>query len=361
METHETDPGPGPSKLLYTLAGIVGVCAAAASFTGLIDLALDAGYIPALSPTLPVCVDVYTLAATLVWLSPRTPTKSGRNWARASAIIGLVMSMAGNSLSHAIAAHLLVLSWWQLSAVASVPPLSLALITHLVFVARDTPELPETGPIEAATTAPELPETAPAASEIERVPAPAVLPAPVEAATVAPTAPETAPVVLPAPVEPMSVAPAAPEAGQVLAPAALPAPAVLTEAEQPEAEAEPEGAPELPAEAEPEAVPESPQTEPEAEPQDSTDTGNAPQPQAPTILPPARSSHHTQYARMITARQIAMQHYEDTGRPIGRPNLINGLKKQGYSIGSKTADVLVDQFRAELIRAEQGQTLQTVV
>jgi hypothetical protein len=248
---------PGPSKLLYFLAGFVGLCAAAASFTGLYELALDGGYLRALAPTLPACVDVYTMAATIVWLSPRTPTRRGRAWARASAVIGIVFSMAGNSLSHAIAAHLLTLTWWQLSAVASVPPLSLALITHLVFVARD-----------------------------------------------------------------------APDADPALTPEAVPVQAPVTSA--------------LEAAAVAEVVVELPVT---AKPEQLTLTQD-------TIDPPARESVNQQYARLVTARQIAAAHLERTGQHIGRPALYKALQDRNYPIGTKTADALVKQIRAELTQPQ---------
>lgn len=123
---------PTPRRDGWVLAGITVSAASAAisSFSGLRSLAIATGWPEGLAPLLPLTVDAYAWTATRVWLTSASSERV-RGFARWNAMAAIGLSIAGNATSHAIAAHLMSVSWGIVLAVGSVPALVLGLVTHL--------------------------------------------------------------------------------------------------------------------------------------------------------------------------------------------------------------------------------------
>ncbi|WP_424890943.1 DUF2637 domain-containing protein [Streptomyces sp. XH2] len=117
----------------------VGLAAAASSYAALQDLALRSAWWPWLSWLLPVTVDAYALTAVRVWLSRSTRSHIARSWAKANAIGGIALSVAGNAVDHAAEAGVIAVSWPLIVAVSAIPPVVLGLLVHLAHLRYQTP------------------------------------------------------------------------------------------------------------------------------------------------------------------------------------------------------------------------------
>lgn len=124
---------------LLSVLGMVAVAGAAAftSYSGLDGLAQLAGWPGKLAMLLPVTIDAYAMTATRVWLSPARLTKKARAWARNNAIGAISMSVLGNTIYHAAAAHVLTVTWPVVVGISAIPSIVLGLTVHLWHVADD--------------------------------------------------------------------------------------------------------------------------------------------------------------------------------------------------------------------------------
>lgn len=126
---------PAPRRDGWVSAGIAvsAVSAAVSSFSGLRSLAIVTGWPVGLAPLLPLTVDAYAMTATRVWLTA-TSSDRVRGFAQWNAVTAILLSVAGNATCHAIAAHLMSVSWGIVLTVGSVPALVLGLVTHLAVL-----------------------------------------------------------------------------------------------------------------------------------------------------------------------------------------------------------------------------------
>ncbi|WP_141575749.1 DUF2637 domain-containing protein [Actinomadura sp. WMMA1423] len=141
-----------------------GVAAIVASFTFLRGLAYDTGW-GRLDWLLPVDLDTVVITATRVWQSRHTRSRRVRKFAAQIAVGAIVLSLAGNACYHAIHAdawdpgeHM----WLLVVLVSSIPPVSIALISHLaVLRGRDrefaAEEAKDAAAPDPAPTAPAYP------------------------------------------------------------------------------------------------------------------------------------------------------------------------------------------------------------
>ncbi|MFC5719860.1 DUF2637 domain-containing protein [Streptomyces gamaensis] len=114
--------------------GAVGLAAAASSYAALQDLALRTGWWPWLSWLLPLTVDAYAMTAVRIWLGRATRNTTARTWAKANAIGGIALSVAGNAVDHAAAAGVIAVSWPLIVAVSAIPPVVLGLLVHMAHL-----------------------------------------------------------------------------------------------------------------------------------------------------------------------------------------------------------------------------------
>ena len=177
------------NRTLYLLLGIVAVAAAALSFDALHGLALRCGFTKWLAPLLPVVVDAGAGAGAVAWLRGRPGP--GRAFGRWLALALLAASVAGNALSHALAAYSLRPHWGVVVAVSATAPAVLGAVVHLAVLVggagggspqtsparRLQPVAATTPPVEPATTVRELVEQV----QQDRAPDPIAEAAPVEA------------------------------------------------------------------------------------------------------------------------------------------------------------------------------------
>ena len=136
----EQTPDTGRTKRdLLSVLGMVAVAGAAAftSYSGLSGLAELAGWPSKLALMLPITIDAYAMTATRVWLSPARLTKKARAWARGNAIGAISMSVLGNTIYHAAAAHVLSVTWPVVVGISAIPSIVLGLTVHLWHVADD--------------------------------------------------------------------------------------------------------------------------------------------------------------------------------------------------------------------------------
>ncbi|WP_329313703.1 DUF2637 domain-containing protein [Streptomyces sp. NBC_01262] len=112
----------------------VGVAAAASSYAGLQNLAIRTGWVPWLSWLLPLTVDAYAMTATRVWLAKSTRSQAARDWAKRNAIGAITVSVGGNAVDHATAAHVFAITWPLVVAVSAIPPIVLGLLVHLAHL-----------------------------------------------------------------------------------------------------------------------------------------------------------------------------------------------------------------------------------
>jgi len=97
-----------------------------------------------------------------VWLASSTKSERARRFARWNAVGAILLSLAGNAVSHLITAHLLAVSWYVVLAVGAVPPVILGLVVELAVLrsqvdeARSRPaedkDRPPDGPAAARST-----------------------------------------------------------------------------------------------------------------------------------------------------------------------------------------------------------------
>ncbi|MCI3276253.1 DUF2637 domain-containing protein [Streptomyces cylindrosporus] len=153
---------PRRDWLLYAGMGAVGLAAAASSYAALQDLAVRTGWWPWLSWLLPLTTDAYAMTAVRVWLGHSTRNAKARAWAKANAIGAIVLSVAGNAVDHAIASHVIAMSWPLIVAVSAIPPVVLGLLVHMAHLRTQPPaDTPATTPVQQtlppAPTAPPPP------------------------------------------------------------------------------------------------------------------------------------------------------------------------------------------------------------
>lgn len=113
---------------------VVAIAAAVLSFDALRHLAVMVGTPGTLAWLLPVTVDAAAVVATRVWLAGGAPARAWR-FARVLALTMVALSVAGNAVSHWLAAYQVEPAWWAVVAVASVPPLVLGATAHLAALA----------------------------------------------------------------------------------------------------------------------------------------------------------------------------------------------------------------------------------
>ncbi|MFI2077006.1 DUF2637 domain-containing protein [Streptomyces triculaminicus] len=188
QDAAESAPAMRRDVLLYMGMSAVGLAAAASSYAALQDLALRTGWWSWLSWLLPLTVDAYAMTAVRVWLGRSTRSQSARTWAKANAIGGIALSVAGNAVDHAASAGVIAVSWPLIVAVSAIPPVVLGLLVHLAHLHGQAPAeaIPAASPLApsgspAMDTPAEAAEQAADADEpVPLPPAPEVPPAPVE-------------------------------------------------------------------------------------------------------------------------------------------------------------------------------------
>lgn len=151
------DPGTGGDGARWARQDIftalsmmgVGLAAAAASLENLRLLAVKCGWSEGAAWLLPVCLDLYGVTATRLWLRADTATEV-RRWAAGSGWLAVALSVAGNALQHAIdlgylkhGGHTVL---WVVIAVAAVPPVMLALLVHVEAMHRRAGQKPPLSP-----------------------------------------------------------------------------------------------------------------------------------------------------------------------------------------------------------------------
>ncbi|MFD8034679.1 DUF2637 domain-containing protein [Streptomyces sp. NPDC059717] len=154
---------PRRDWLLYAGMGAVGLAAAASSYAALQDLAVRTGWWPWLSWLLPLTTDAYAMTAVRVWLGHSTRNRRARAWAKANAIGAIVLSVAGNAVDHAIASHVIAVSWPLIVAVSAIPPVVLGLLVHMAHLRTLPPAdpAPSTPAIQPGQQTPPPPTAAP--------------------------------------------------------------------------------------------------------------------------------------------------------------------------------------------------------
>lgn len=113
--------------------GVAATTAAIASAGAQHQLAVAAGWGNATAWLLPGCVDTLAAVGARVWLDA-TATDSARRYARAVALVAVVVSLTLNAAGHATAVGLLSVSVPLVVAVGAVPAVSLAATVHLSAV-----------------------------------------------------------------------------------------------------------------------------------------------------------------------------------------------------------------------------------
>jgi len=127
---------------LVAFTGIVGADTFTLSFSGLDDYGRRVAHYGALSPLVPIGVDGLTLVAIAATSLLRRAPWHIRAYAWLVFIVAMGLSVAGN-LSHAVADRLT----WQGELGAAVPPLLLALASHLMVVTIRAIERFRTAPV----------------------------------------------------------------------------------------------------------------------------------------------------------------------------------------------------------------------
>ena len=160
----------------WTTAGIwiVGVTAAAMSWTGWFLLAAMCGWPKLLAGLLPFAVDIYVITSARVWLRVGWVSTRTRRFAAGSTFFAVVLSIAANAAYHLMESlgwHRA--PWGVVVAVSGLAPLMLALVAHLQ--ARLNAD--RTAPAESHVVAPAVPVQA-AASEATAEPEPEPEPEP---------------------------------------------------------------------------------------------------------------------------------------------------------------------------------------
>lgn len=185
MTTVPNEPLPtAPARrdwLLATGMTLVGLAAAASSFSGLFDLARRTGWLLWLCALLPLTVDAYAMTATRVWLAKSTCNAYARRWAKANAIGAITVSVAGNAVDHAVAAGVFRMVWPLVVAVSAIPPIVLGLLVHMAHL-RHLPPAGEAAPTADTGSTPAASERQPADNGSAAAPLPPPVAAPAEPA-----------------------------------------------------------------------------------------------------------------------------------------------------------------------------------
>jgi len=146
---------------------VAGIAAAVASYAALYELARRTGWPSYTAWLYPLTIDAYAVAALRVWLSRGTRNTEARRRARRGAVGAIVASVAGNAALHAAFAHVYVITWPVVVAVAATPPIVLGLVSHL-FALRALPAEPAPAGLVDPTARPaEVADTAELASLTE--------------------------------------------------------------------------------------------------------------------------------------------------------------------------------------------------
>lgn len=138
--------------IMWLLLAVVAASAAVLSFSALTGLALLCGFSPRLAWLLPLTVDAGAAAGCLVWLGApeivpvseryrvgsdplrKSFAKSARRFARALTLALLASSIAGNAITHYLAAYRLMTPWWLVVAVSAIAPAVLSAVVHLAVL-----------------------------------------------------------------------------------------------------------------------------------------------------------------------------------------------------------------------------------
>jgi len=158
-------PDTARDPVMVVTTWVAGIAAAVASYAALFELARRTGW-PAYTAWLfPLTIDAYAVSALRVWLSRGTRSKEARRRARRGAVCAIVASVGGNAALHAALAHVYVITWPVVVAVAATPPIVLGLVSHL-FALRALPADPAPAPARTDAIGAYLAEVAelPAAS-----------------------------------------------------------------------------------------------------------------------------------------------------------------------------------------------------
>jgi Protein of unknown function (DUF2637) len=152
-------PETARDPVMVVTTWVAGIAAAVASFAALYQLARHTGWPDYTAWLYPLTIDAYAVSALRVWLSRGTRNTEARRRARRCAVGAIVASVAGNAALHAAVAHVYVITWPVVVAVAATPPIVLGLVSHL-FALRALPAAePVTSLVDAVdtTATPELP------------------------------------------------------------------------------------------------------------------------------------------------------------------------------------------------------------
>lgn len=118
-------------------AGFVGLSAAATSAVSLYGLALNCGIPEYLAAALPIALDAGAAVGALAWI---TQKGAARQWGCMVAIAGLLATIAGNAVEHALTIGLLQQSLLLVLCVGAVIPAMLWAVVHLAAVMAGTPQ-----------------------------------------------------------------------------------------------------------------------------------------------------------------------------------------------------------------------------
>lgn len=155
--------------LVLAGAALVGAATAATSAVALYDLAARCGIPEPFAAALPIALDVGAAVGALAWIAERDQVQ---RWGRGVAIGGLVGTLAGNALDHALVAGLLQPTLPLVLVVGAAIPAMLWSVAHLaaLMCARPAGRAPTRTPAPRKSRAarPAVPTVAP------RVPAPPV-------------------------------------------------------------------------------------------------------------------------------------------------------------------------------------------
>lgn len=124
-------------------AGFVGAAAAATSAVSLYDLARNCGIPPYLAAALPIALDAGAAVGALAWISQKD---APRAWGRWVAVAGLLATIAGNAVEHALTIGLMQVTLWLVLFVGAAIPAMLWAVVHLAALMTTTPPAQKSRP-----------------------------------------------------------------------------------------------------------------------------------------------------------------------------------------------------------------------
>lgn len=129
--TKPIDTNLRPDAVSWMGIGLVALAAAILSFSALMGLAVRTGTSPYLAWLFPISIDATVLVGARVWLTGRAPGQA-RKYAMVLALSAIGLTVSGNITEHVLRVYLPVPPWQVVVAVASVAPILLGAIAHLI-------------------------------------------------------------------------------------------------------------------------------------------------------------------------------------------------------------------------------------